>query len=129
MLTVFKAPAFAASVFLAAPVALPAPADAQGIGHTYLMRGSVVDVSPGVVTVCIGRADGAQAGQTLSVMRVTSVGGPGKLLSFHRQAVGSLKISRIVDDHFAQATVVSGKIAKNDIVELRRNKHFEKELV
>lgn len=115
-----KGPAIAALLLLAAPVTLPAPADAQGISHTYFMRGSVVDVTRGVVTICIGRADGAQVGQTLSVVRVTSVGAAGRPLSFRRQDVGKLNISRIIDDHFAQATIINGRIAKNDLVELRR---------
>lgn len=121
MSTFFKATAFATAVWLSAPVTLVAPAYAQGIGHTFIMRGTVVDMTRGVVTVCIGRADGAQVGQTLSVVRISSIGAAGKTLSFRRQDIGSLTISRIVDDHFAQATVVSGRIAKNDIVEFRRN--------
>ena len=117
----FKATAFVTALWLSAPVSLVAPAYAQGVGHSFIMRGSVVDVAPGVVTICIGRADGAQVGQTLSVVRISSIGTAGRPLSFRRQDTGSLTISRIVDDHFAQATVVSGRIAKNDIVEFRRS--------
>ena len=119
MPTFFKATTFATALCLCAPVTLVAPAYAQGIGHTFIMRGTVVDMTRGVVTVCIGRADGAQVGQTLSVVRVSSIGAAGRPLSFRRQDVGSLTISRIVDDHFARAAIVSGRIAKNDLVELR----------
>lgn len=120
MLLYFKSLALAALLLLSSPVAFPAPVEAQGIGHTYFMRGSVVDVTRGVVTICIGRADGARAGQILSVVRVTSVGAATRPMSFRRKNVGSLEITEIIDDHFAHATIISGRIAKNDLVELRR---------
>ena len=121
MPTLFKATVFVTALWLSAPVAFVAPAYAQGFGHTFIMRGSVVEVTGRVVTACIGRADGAQVGQTLSVVRISSIGAAGRPLSFRRQDIGSLTISTIVDDHFAQAAAVSGRITKNDLVEFRRN--------
>jgi hypothetical protein len=41
--------------------------------------------------------------------------------AFRREDVGSIRINAIIDDHFATATVVKGDVAKNDIVELRKN--------
>lgn len=104
---------------VALPMALPAAASATGIGHTFFMRGTIVDLSNGVPTICVGRADGAEVGQTLDVVRIANTGEKSPL--YRRIAIGKVRIDAIIDDHFASATVVSGKVAKHDIVELRRN--------
>ncbi|MCW3837315.1 hypothetical protein ACFQ1E_13940 [Sphingomonas canadensis] len=93
-----------------------------GIGHTFFMRGSVVHADGTQVIVCIGRADGAQPGQELVVLRVTEhPHGPKGPPTFQRNRVGSVRIDAIIDDHFARATIVSGAIRKNDLVELQRS--------
>lgn len=99
------------------------PLFAQGIGHTWFMRGSIVGTDTTGTIVCIGKADGAEVGQTLEVYRVVNHPGPNKGLgpTFHRQAIGHVRIDHIFDDHFAHVTVTDGRPAKNDIVELRRN--------
>ena len=111
----------AALIMLALPVGLPATATAAGIGHSFIMRGSVVDVSDGKPTICVGKADGAKVGQTLNVIRMTTVPGARGGSGFRRKNIGQLRINAIVDDHFATATVIKGDVAKHDIVELQKN--------
>ncbi len=97
-------------------------AKAPGIGHTFFMRGSVVHVTGKQVVVCIGKADGARAGQELTVYRVSEhPHGPKGPPTFQRKQIGSVRIDAIVDDHFANATVLSGTVQKNDLVELQRS--------
>jgi hypothetical protein len=97
------------------------PALAQGIGHTFFMRGSIVDADSTGTVICIGKADGAEVGQSLEVYRVKAAPGPGKgAPSYRRDLVGHVKIDHIFDDHFAHVRVTDGKPAKNDIVELAR---------
>jgi hypothetical protein len=109
----------AALIMLAVPAAIPAAANAAGIGHSFFMRGSVVDMTNGVPTICIGKADGATTGQVLDVYRVKA--GPGPKGGFTRINVGSVRIDSIVDDHFATTSIVKGNVEKNDLVELRKN--------
>lgn len=98
------------------------PLFAQGIGHTWFMRGTVVAVDKTGTVVCIGKADGAEVGQTLDVVRAVYHPGPSKAgTGYHRQNVGHVRIDHIFDDHFAHVTVVDGRVAKNDIVELARS--------
>jgi hypothetical protein len=56
----------------------------------------------------------------LDVVRVTRVrsGNPKQGVRFHREKVGKVKVDAIVDEHFAQATVLDGKVEKGDIVRL-----------
>ena len=118
---VFTKRTLAALIMLASPIGLPTAATAAGIGHSFIMRGSVVDVTDGKPTICVGKADGAKVGQTLDVIRMTTVPGARGGAGFRRENIGQIRISAIVDDHFATATIVKGDVAKHDIVELRKN--------
>jgi hypothetical protein len=102
---------------------LSAPVMAQGIGHTYFMRGSIVGADARGTVVCIGKADGAEVGQSLEVYRVVQHPGPSKGPgpNYHRQLIGHVQIDHIYDDHFAHVRIIDGRPARNDIVELRRN--------
>ena len=107
----------AVSTLLAVPAAR---ADDPGIRHTVFMAGSVIEASAEGIYLCIGTADGAEPGQVLDVVRVTrdrSVN-PKQGVRFHREKVGKVKIDAIVEEHFAQATVLDGKVEKGDIVRL-----------
>ncbi|MBX9645012.1 MAG: hypothetical protein K2W91_13055 [Novosphingobium sp.] len=99
------------------------PVQSQGIGHTWFMRGSIVQIDSKGIVVCIGKADGAEVGQTLDVYRIMRHPGPRKSpgSDFHRQEVGEVRIVHVFDDHFAHVTVIKGKPARNDIVELKRD--------
>lgn len=100
-----------------------APVVAQGIGHTWFMRGSIVQIDSTGTVVCIGKADGAEVGQTLDVYRIVRHPGPRKSPGpdYHRQDVGEVRIDHVFDDHFAHVTIISGRVRKNDIVELQRS--------
>lgn len=97
------------------------PAQAQGLWHKYVMRGQVVDRAGATVTICVGRADGAEAGQTLTVVRFKTRPGAmkGAPPIIERRDVGEVRIETVVDDHFASGVVVSGRVVKRDMVELR----------
>jgi hypothetical protein len=101
-------------------VSLAPAASAQGVWHKYLMRGQVVDRNGPIVTLCVGRADGAKPGQVLSVIRFERRAGPSKGTPpiIRPKEVGTVRIDAIQDDHFAQATVVGGQAAVQDMVEL-----------
>jgi hypothetical protein len=98
------------------------PVLAQGIGHAWFMKGSIVAKDSNGTVICIGKADGAEVGQTLEVYRVKQAPGPGKSPpTYRRDLVGHVKIDHVFDDHFAHVTIADGTPAKNDIVELRKN--------
>ena len=96
------------------------PAVAQGIGHTWFMRGSVVGADKDGKIVCVGKADGAAVGQTLTVYRVDFQPGQTKGAA-RREKMGHVRIDHLFDDHFAHVSVVDGGAEKNDIVELSRS--------
>lgn len=99
------------------------PVSAQGIGHTFFMRGSIVGADKDGTIVCIGKADGAKVGQTLEVYRAVQRPGPGSkgnVAPFLRQRIGQVTIDHIYDEHFAHVSIKEGRPAKNDIVELRK---------
>lgn len=114
----------AAACALLVPAAASAQSDqphSPGIGHTFFMRGTVVRAVGDQLVVCIGREDGAEPGQELTAYRVSETQHVAKgTPTFRRVEVGTVRIHGVIDEHFANATVVSGRIMRNDIVELRR---------
>ena len=92
-------------------------ASAAGIGHSFFMRGQIVDKDAGGMVVCIGSADGAKVGQVLEVYRIKRT--HGKTPSYGRTLTGHVTVDRIVDEHFAHAAVTDGTAAVNDVVELQ----------
>ncbi len=91
--------------------------------HGGLMKGSVVDASNSGIVLCIGSEDGASVGQELDVYGVIEqTSEPLARPSFKRVQTGKVKITEIIDKHFAKATVISGKAEKDDIVQLARAK-------
>jgi len=84
--------------------------------HGYLMKGSIVEASDSEVYLCIGSKDGATVGQELDVYKIIRV--TRARPTFRREYAGKVKITEIIDEHFAKATVIAGKAEKNDIVEL-----------
>lgn len=71
-----------ASAFLVAPVAVAAQSTVSKPGIKHIMRGSVVKVDEGGIVVCVGKVDGAQAGQVLKVYRSVYRPGPRNAASF-----------------------------------------------
>lgn len=95
----------------------------QSAEHKYIMKGQILDVSDGQAYLCIGSADGAKAGQEFPVfryVRLPSTGPKQAAPSFKREEVGSVKISQVVDVHYATAAILSGDVKVNDVAELGR---------
>lgn len=91
----------------------------SGFYHKNMMRGQVVKADNNSAVICIGKNDGAKLGQVLSAFRintVTEVDEGGEV--FVKTPVGRIKIVSIIDEHFANATVVDGDVERYDIVEL-----------
>ncbi len=86
--------------------------------HGFLMKGSIIEASNSDIYLCIGSKDGASVGQELDVYKI--IQRTSKATPFRRVHTGKVKITEIIDEHFAKATVISGKAEKNDIVELPR---------
>ena len=111
----------ATAVFTAAPIGtFQAAAASPGIGHTFFMRGSVVEMTNGHIVICIGRVDGAAAGQVLKVYRNVTTPGP-RSVGFRREDIGTVRIDSVLNDHYANASPVTGSVKVNDIVELERS--------
>lgn len=95
----------------------------EGARHEYLMRGQVVEVTEDQVVVCVGSRDGARVGQELAVYKISTAnvgGSPKNPARWEKVKVGSVRIDKVVDDHFAVAQVVSGQVRVNQIVQLDR---------
>ena len=87
--------------------------------HKAVMRGQIVAIDEDQVTICIGRQQGAKPGDELSVKR--SVFRQGVVedgeSDFELVEVGRIKVSRVIDDHYARAKVINGSIKLNDVGE------------
>ena len=84
--------------------------------HKYFMKGSIIETDDSNIYLCIGSNDGAEVGQELDVYKIRTISKARS--TFQREHTGKVKITEIVDEHFAKAKVISGKAAKDDIVEL-----------
>jgi len=88
--------------------------------HSAFMRGSIIESTDSHVYLCVGSADGARAGQEMDVYRVNSrFNQKSGQWSFTRVPTGKIRITQIVDEHFAKAEVISGTAAKNEIAETK----------
>lgn len=114
-----SAAAALAAIMLAAPaVSLAGP---KALYHGWIMRGQVLSVDSGKTVLCIGARDNAKVGQELDVIRQTPVPGAKRTEpNFRRENVGKVKITKIFDEHYSEAEVVSGDLKANDTVELER---------
>jgi predicted small secreted protein len=90
----------------------------RDVHHGIFMKGSILETYDSEVYLCIGKKDGAQVGQELDVIKIISSGNPKSGFMFRREHTGKVRISEIIDEHFAKATIISGKAEKNSIVEL-----------
>jgi hypothetical protein len=102
-------------------LAVSACSSLQSARHEYVMRGQVVDIVGNEAVVCVGSRDGAQVDQELSVYRLVArgIGGPGRVTpSFEKIKVGNVRITQVVDEHFAKVRVISGEVEVNNVVEL-----------
>ncbi len=93
--------------------------DTPSIRHTVFMRGHIIEVQDAKIVVCIGEAGGASVGQELDVVhhsRVTT--SPKGASRFKREVTGKVRIDAIVDEHYAEATLIEGKADRSDSVDL-----------
>ncbi len=91
------------------------------IRHQYIMRGQILDVSDGEIYLCIGSNDGAQIGQELTAYRFVKTGQTIKGAQFfRRETTGTVRITEIIDEHYAKANLLTGKADVNNIVELEK---------
>lgn len=86
----------------------------------YLMKGQILDVADGEAYLCIGSAEGARTGQEFTVFRFTRMQpiGAKQQPTYKRDPVGAVKITEVVDEHYARAKVVRGDVRTNDVAEL-----------
>jgi hypothetical protein len=94
-------------------------ATAQTGYHANVMKGSIIEMQDSKIYICIGSRDGAKVGQELDVYNV----GAKPMMykeppDFKREHTGKIRIVEILDEHFARATLVSGKAERGYIVEL-----------
>lgn len=101
-------------------VALAGCATLETAGHKYIMRGQILEMSGDTAYLCIGSADGATVGQELTVYKFVRTGSLSSKTSlrYKRELTGKVKITEIVDEHMANAKIISGEARENYIVEL-----------
>jgi hypothetical protein len=91
--------------------------------HEYVMRGTIVDKTDKEIYLCIGSKDGARVGQQFDVYKVVKEhfryqARAITTWTYKRIKTGIVKITEIVDEHFAKAEIVSGTAEKDFLVEL-----------
>jgi hypothetical protein len=90
--------------------------------HNVLMKGQILDVTDNSAYLCIGSKDGAEVGQEYAVYKFSRAMNPNPKYAaqpyFKRDKVGKIKITEIVDEHMAKASIVRGEVKANDFVEL-----------
>jgi hypothetical protein len=88
--------------------------------HMYLMRGQVLEVTGDEAYICIGTAEGGKPGQEYTVYRFAKekTFTAKQARAFKREWVGAVKITDVVDEHYAKAKVLKGDVRENDIVQL-----------
>ncbi len=96
-------------------------ASLQTIEHKYIMRGQILEVDGDMAYLCIGSADGAKAGQELTVYKFVRTGslGPKSSARYKKVETGKVRITEIIDEHMANAKIISGEAKENYMVELQ----------
>lgn len=100
--------------------ALAGCATLGSIRHEYIMRGQILETNGDMVYLCVGSADGASPGQVLTVYKFVKTGslGPKSGAKYERVETGKVRITEIVDEHMANAKIISGEARENYVVEL-----------
>ena len=92
-------------------------ASSQKAYHQYIMRGTILEVDGEDVFLCIGSKDGAQVNQELDTYDLQNVVRP-KGSKWKKEKTGKIKITEIVDEHFAKGKVIFCNVKVNDIAEI-----------
>ncbi len=94
----------------------------ESVGHKYMMKGQVLDVTDNSAYLCIGSKDGAEVGQEYAVYKFVRAVNPNPKFAaqpyFRREKAGKIKITEIVDEHMAKATITAGEVQVNYMAEL-----------
>jgi hypothetical protein len=86
------------------------------------MRGQVVRAEGDVAVVCIGSKDRVQLGAEFDAYEFRYQGAISEGTdNYSRHKVGVVRITEIIDAHFARAKIVSGKVESRNMVELGRD--------
>ena len=103
-------------------VAMTGCASMQSARHQYLMRGQVLEANETEVLICVGSSDGARVGQELSAYEFTASTPIGRAVTppYQRIQTGTVRISEVLDEHYAKASITSGAPGVHDLVELSR---------
>lgn len=87
--------------------------------HDYIMSGQVVTIADKQAVVCVSDTDGLKEHQVFNVYRTvydaTAIA-QGES-AYSRIFVGKIRLGKNKDQHFAEATVLDGEIARYDMVE------------
>lgn len=89
--------------------------------HKYIMKGQILEMTDNMAYLCIGSKDGAAVGQELTAykyVKSTSDSRRAPKLPYQKEETGKVKITEIVDEHYAWAKVLSGEVKANYTVEL-----------
>ena len=84
------------------------------------MRGKILESTDEGLYLCIGSADGAKEGQEYKVYKFVRKSGTKSQPNYRREETGTIKITNIVDEHYAKAKILTGEAKENYIVELDR---------
>lgn len=87
--------------------------------HETFMSGVVAEVNDKEALVCIsGRVD-LKPGTVLDVYKLdqSSVAVIHDNWGYQRKLTGQVKVTEIVDEHFAKVTLVKGRVRKHDMIE------------
>lgn len=94
----------------------------ESAGHKYVMKGQILETADGRAYLCIGSAEGAKAGQEFAVYHYAKIRAFSDKQSqpvYKRKQVGTVKIRKVVDEHYAWADVLQGNVAAGDVAELQ----------
>lgn len=110
-----------AGVLFVASLTFAGCAKIDAANHKYAMRGQILDVNQNTAYLCIGSRDGARAGQEFSVYKFERILSNPKMQipNFKREETGTVKITEIVDEHYAKASILNGDVKVNYVVELK----------
>ena len=92
----------------------------SNFSHKYMMKGQVVSTVSDNVVVCLGVDDGAKVGQVFDVYKFVMNDDNDEGADFFKQEkTGKVKISNVIDEHFAEVIVLEGTVKRNDMVQLK----------
>ena len=85
----------------------------------HFLRGSIVHVSGKTAYVSVGNRDRAETGHRLKVYRLSRCPALHDEYIHTKHYVGIVSIRRILDDDFAVADILSGRVRRYDIAEMK----------